>query len=225
MKLQFEIKNKGGAKRSLFCVAALAVVVTGVTVGYHLNPNAYHSATAELAASTAPKLQIPEVAQRITPPQPSAASAAVPNQDPATPLTRFKKPITIGPISSNPDDINCVTAEDNSPKSVTQMAAGAKPYSLAPEPVKVAPVAPPPVARVEPKPVAEAQTKAPPAQPSKGASTEKFSVIGATEKNVTIDIGGVIRTVSMNEALPNGAIFLGYDGKQIKTNLGVYLIN
>ena len=232
MKLQFEIQDKSGAKRSLFWVAAITVALAGVTSVNYLSPGMYTSITADLAASTAPKLQTPEIAARIVAPQPSAAVAAGPNEDQVTPLVRFKKPITIGPITAGQEDPNCANSEDNSPKSAAQMAAGAKPYALASEPKQVAvvPVRPALVvpqqgAKVEQKTVVEAQIKAPIVAAAKTVSTEKFSVIGATEKNVTIDIGGVIRTISMNEALPNGAIFMGYDGKQIKTNLGVYLIN
>jgi hypothetical protein len=224
MKVEFEIQNKVSAKRSLFCVAILVAVIAGASTVHYLNPDFYQSKSAEIAAATAPKLQSPDLTPRITPPQSPAAVAAQPNQDPVTPLVKFKKPIHIGLLPAGADELDCLNAEDDSPKSVAQMVAGAKPYSLLPE-TGSAPIALSPEAKNESKPKTELKKMASSASSIKVRSAEKFSVIGATEKSVTVNTDGVIRTIFMNEALPNGAIFKGYDGQQIKTNLGVYLIN
>jgi N-acetyl-beta-hexosaminidase len=51
-----------------------------------------------------------------------------------------------------------------------------------------------------------------------------FTILGATNRALVIASGTETKTVPLGDALPDGAVFEGYDGKQIKTSTGFYIV-
>lgn len=74
------------------------------------------------------------------------------------------------------------------------------------------------VKRVEPTKKAESA----PVKQSK-PSTE-FTIIGASAEQLLISQGNTTKKIVLGTELPNGAIFKGFDGKQIITSAGTYLV-
>lgn len=62
-------------------------------------------------------------------------------------------------------------------------------------------------------------------KPAVKTPSKKVTVIGATSTSLVLEIGkNQTETVEIGGLLPDGSTFQGYDGKQIKTSKGFYLV-